>query len=278
MKNKDKKFDLYKTIQSLAILGLFVTLGIIVLGFCAVIKLTTPITATCAIVAVICGSGFLAMPWVRRLQNNQFKILSYIFLGLVGVCCILWVISVIQIVKIVNFTTDAVNGTEVEIAKFTSALNFLKVVLVISIQFITASTIANTIVKYRKNLIPFQAIMYLSHAFVDFYITYFLCCLVIAENKIDISSNVSLLGNKFMWVTLVLALLYVGISGAVIKRTEERRLKDRFEDEDLGVKQEPAKANNPTEEKLNELKALYDKQILTKEEYEAKRAEIISNM
>ena len=83
----------YRIVNTSAIVGLFVAVGILVL------MVTGTIPWTSSAVAILCFSCLLALPWIRKIENNEFKILSYVFLGIVGLSCILWLISDIVIIS-----------------------------------------------------------------------------------------------------------------------------------------------------------------------------------
>lgn len=278
MKNKDK---LYKTLQTVAIVGLLGAVSLLVLGIGDIIPFSSGLLVLIGVIATICGCCLLACPWIRRLENNDLKILCYIFLGLIAVVCILWVICIFQIQRIYKLSTDDTIADDIADKTMLSILKFFKASAIISIQFVTTLTIASTVAKYRKSYIPIQAIMYASHIFVDFYVTFFMCCITTIDGKLKIYDSLEILGSKFMVILFVLALLYVIITNAVLRRIEGKRITNLTEDVSNGRTSQqftPESETETAEEKLSSLKTLYEKELITKDEYEAKRTEIINKM
>ena len=145
-----------------------------------------------------------------------------------------------------------------------------------------ASLIGNVVTKYKKSLLPFQVITYISNIFVDFYFTFFMLCLKIDETKaIQINSNAKFLTSKAMIVLIILAVLFTAISNKLMRVIETRKLKNITEDmsQTRVIGNENDEVNEDSmEAKLEKIKNLYEKQLITKEEYEEKRAEIIKNL
>ena len=81
---KQKQNNIYKLVQTIAIIGIFAAVAILVLGFTEVFKLTSGLFVVVGVIGVICGCCLLAAPWVRRLERNEFKILSWVFIGQIG--------------------------------------------------------------------------------------------------------------------------------------------------------------------------------------------------
>lgn len=294
---------IYKIINSCAIVGLFVAVGIFVLMITGTIEWSSAMVGFTLAIAIICFCCLLALPWVRKLEQGDFKIMAYVFLGLVALCCILWVIADIVVIKQYRAIKYALNNdiTSEESEKFAKgllkALNYLKFTTFVTIQFSVASFIASVILKLRKTLIPFQAIAYASYAVCDFWISGLMLSIKI---NADVSfsdgsmkfgdvfsaneSFIKFLVSRAMLTVLLLAIAYVVISNVVIKKQEQRRMKNAAEDltfDNTTVKtQEQAvetKVETP-EEKLASLKKMYDSELITKEEYETKKSEILKDM
>ena len=298
---------LYKIINTCSTIGLFLTVGLVVLMIMGTIKCTSSVVGIVAAIAILCFSCILALPWIRKIENNEFKVLSYVFLAIVAVCCLLWIISDIVIIsqyKAIKASALNDNLTEEESTKLfnslVGALNYLKAAVFISIQFSVASFVATGITKYRKSMLPFQGITYISYLFCDFWISTFLFTINVkkinASNVGDldkifqINENVlTFLTSKAMVTIFVLAIAYVIIANAIIKRQDQRRMKNATEDlakgrvpivggEDSAPAAVQAEPVQTPEEKLEKLKSLYEKQLITKEEYEEKRNNILKDM
>lgn len=275
--DKTKKLNIYRLMQTISIVGVFVAVAILVFGITDVIKMSSGLFVVIGIIGIVCASCLLCAPWARRIQKNEFKVLSYVFISLIAVCCILWIICIFDIQYIYKVSKDAtINGSTIDSENLFGVLQFLKISAIISIQFATASTIASTFVKYQKSYIPVQCIMYASHLYVDFFVTFFICCLTISNNAFEINDNISFLGHKAVYVIFILALLYVMISSAVVKRIESKKVAQIAEDHDKTINQQTT--SQTAEEKLAKLKEMYDKQLITDEEYQTKKAEIIKEL
>lgn len=293
---------LYKAINTCAIIGLFVAVAIIVLMFLGTIKLTSSVVGIVIAIAILCFSCILALPWIRKIENNEFKILSYVFLGIVAVSCILWIVSDIVVISQYKAIKGAMmkgSITPEEDARLLSgiiaSLNYLKSAIFISIQFSVASFVATTITKYKKTMLPFQVITYVSYLFCDFWISGFIFSINIKKTETmsgfsDVADVFSLnqnflkfLTSKTMITLFILFIAFVILSNTIMKRQETRRMKNATETLENGTKGESAqvadKAPSETpEEKLRKLKDMFEKELITKEEYEAKKSDILKDM
>ena len=299
----------YRLVNTCSIIGLFVAVGIIVFMITGTIHPTSSLMGIIAAIAILCFSCILALPWVRKIELNEFKILSYVFLGIVGLSCILWLISDIVIIsqyKAIKLASTK-ELTDAEQTKLLTGvlrtINFLKASVFISIQFSVASFIATSITKYRKTMIPFQVISYVSYLFCDFWFSSFLFTVNINSNVAAIQANgfgdfldhifkinegyLNFLTSKVMITIFVLAIAYVLVANAIIKRQEQTRIKHTAEDLAFGrlkanvpVSAEPETqtVSETPEEKLAKLKKMYESELITKEEYEEKKASILKDM
>ncbi len=300
---------LYKIINTCSIVGLFVAVGLVVLMIMGTINCTSSIVGIVAAIAILCFSCILALPWIRKIENNEFKVLSYVFLGIVAASCLLWIISDIVIIseyKAIRAASAKSDLTDEESAKLLSSIlatiNFLKASIFISIQFSVASFIATGITKYKKTMLPFQVIAYVSYLFCDFWFSGFLFSVNInsnikklqAEGLDDMINRIfsvnekllNFLTSKAMITIFVLAIAYVIIANAIIKRQEQRRIKNASEDIATGkvavvgndnIQEEQIVSETP-EEKLEKLKTMFEKELITKEEYETKKNDILKDM
>lgn len=298
---KNEGGKIYRLVNNISIVGLFLAVTLLILMIMKVIAWSSGMVGFVLAIAIVCFCLILALPWVRKLEKNQFKILSYVFLGLVGLCCILWVIADIVIIKEVNAIKRASNNTidETEFLKgLVGSLRYLKTTLFITIQFSVASFVASSITKFRKTMIPFQAITYSAYAVCDFWISGLMFCLRIKSN-IDFSKSVDIgdvfsanskllkfLVSKPMITVLLIAIAYVIIAGAIIKRQESRRVKNATEDLTFGGSDAEASEYNASqskpiesaEDKLLSLKKMLDNGLITEDEYNNKKAEILKDM
>lgn len=274
---RKKGFSLYKLLTTLGIAGIFLAVGYFVFqtSYGHLSALQVLITALIFIVSVGC---LLCLPWAKWLSEKRYKIVCWVFIGVVALTIVLWFVSAILIYNIlINEKVDA--------EKTLNLLNFLKIVFIISFQTLLANMIARLLLTYKKSLIVFQIVMYLSYLFLDFYVCYALGSIKMASGEVSWTGNTELLTNRLMLTLLTLSILYIAISNAILRVVARRRglvvgrgLGDAFVD----AEEENDRKANPqpksSEEKLAELKAMLDKQLITQEEYNKKRQEIIDNM
>lgn len=274
--NNKNQSKLYGILSNVSITGLFISVALIVLITTQVIKLNSVIVTIIALFLASCIACVLGLPWAKRLENKKHKKICIAFLIAVAVCYILWVVCIFLVMNILvkadSQTASTLNGS----------LTFIKISIIITMQFMVASLIGNVVTKYKKSLLPFQVITYFSNIFVDFYFTFFMLCLKIDETKaIQINSNAKFLTSKAMIVLIILAVLFTAISNKLMRVIETRKLKNITEDmlPTRVIGNENDEVNEDSmEAKLEKIKNLYEKQLITKEEYEEKRAEIIKNL
>lgn len=269
-----KKFSIYKLLSNISIVGLFLAVGLFVLSIMGLLKFNAGISVTIAIIMIICACSLMLLPWIKNLENKKMLVLSNIFIVITIICGILWIVSAIMIVNTVA------EKEPIDLAR----LSFLRTSLIITVQFLTATTIAGTIMKYKKTMIPFQIVYYVSLAYLDFFITCLLSGLVLYP---ELKFNTAILGlifNKITITLFVLAIFYVLLSGSIIKAIDRRKNINtynevkKFSDNKQLMKKIEEETNNSVESKLSKLKDMFDKNLITEEEYQAKRAEILKDI
>ena len=137
----------------------------------------------------------------------------------------------------------------------------------------------------------------------DFWFSSFLFTVNINSNVAAIQSNdfgnfldnifkinegyLNFLTSKAMVTLFLLAIAYVLVANAIIKRQEQTRIKHTAEDLAFGrlntnvpVSAEPEAqtVSETPEEKLAKLKKMYESELITKEEYEEKKSSILKDM
>ena len=283
IQNGDEDNRLYKLVSNIAIIGVFVSVAILVLGIFKIFEMNSFIFGIVATIAVLSIACFLLLPWVRRFGKGENKKVSLVFMALIIVCAVLWLVCVYMFIGIYN--KSKVDGFDTK--SLVTPLNFVKATLIISMQFLMASLVAETVIRYKKKMIVFQAITYLSNLFFDFYITFFLGCLSISNEGMALSDKAKILGNKVMVVLLIISILYMAISSAIMKKQEAKRFTLAVQDNyDIdGQKRSKDQKNEEVqpavqspEERLESLKNMLDKNLISQEEYDKKREEILKDM
>ncbi len=282
----EKEGKVYKILTTVALVGIFLAVGILVVGL-AQNFLTAGVSLTLGLIATICLSIILCLPWIKKLENNKYRITSIVFLAIIGLCALLWLISCFVIYAMYQ------NAKSESAAGLTGSLRFLKVVLILTIQFICAQTIATTIINYQKNYIVFQVIMYISNVFVDLYVTCFLLCIAIKDGtggspELFINDQfISFLFTPAMYTLFALFLVYTAICSGILNRIQRGKQKIAAEvienNNNVSVTEtnevKPARlSKEEIKARLENLKDMLDSGLITQEEYDARRGEILKEI
>lgn len=271
MKNPIK---LFKILQNTAISIILVMVALVIFSIAEIIPFTPVLGCFYGIILIVCFACLYALPWARKFEKNENKKLSLIFMSLIAVCAVLWMACLIVVIGCI--TSDKEPGMFL--------FNLIRISLVLSIQMLVSSTIASTILKYKNSMIPFQVITYLSHVYIDFFVT---TIIVSINSKFDTNSIVPFLFTKWPLIILALSCAYVFISNIIIKKTDKRKMTEvayasgdvnynpnQVVGDGFGGVQETTTQLSPTV-KLEKLKDMYEKELITKEEYEKKKEEIL---
>ena len=294
----------HRSIQTASILVLFACVAVLISGIFNKF-LTAGLTLTLSIFIIISLGAILCLPWLARVSDSKQRVFSIVMLALLGGSAILWVISAIFIYLLYK------NGETYSANTVVIFLNFVKACMIISFQAIEANMISLCIIKFKKQYIPFQAIMYASYLFVDLWVSIVLAGVKInTGNGVEFSPVLPSFFSAGMITVLVIAIIYIIIANAIINSIEARKngeyydirgrrrhrgaaltgaLMDSFtdiEDYDTNNKKsenaEQAKTETKNEasveEKLAKLKDLLDKNLITEEEYNQKKAKILEEM
>ena len=280
MANPEPQTRIYKTINNIGVFGSFIAITLFVLGLFKIFPMTSfvfGITSTIALTSIGC---LMLMPWLRTYEKGINKKLSIIFMCLIAICTILWLVCVYMGIGLFNTSkVDSVDKTTL-----LRTLNFVKITLIISLQFLLSSLIANTVIKYGKNIITLQVITYLSNLFFDLYVTGFLLCIKISPTEgLEISNSISILANKIVSVFFFISIIYMILSSKILKSVDERRVKFaieenyNFDGSKKDIANQTSEIQTP-ENRLENLQIMLDKNLITKEEFEEKRKEIIKDL
>ena len=257
--------------------------GLIVLATTDVLHMSTGLIQFVGIIAVICLCGLMSLVWARNLERGKQKIVSIVFLSIIGAVCLLWVIAICVVMGLIR-KGDAASDKEL-----VNSLRFIKIVLIISVQFICGTTIGSVITRYGKSMIVFQVIMYISNIVVDLYVSCWLFLFKINNGEVSFATESGLftiLTSKGMITIAVLAIVYVSLSNSIIKRVELKRQKYQIEnygdkiDKKEAEQQEQSNAQpvKDNKQKLVELKSMLDDGLITQEEYDEKRKKLLEEM
>lgn len=260
----------FKIVNTISILGIFIALGLVVLGAFNLLQFSAPTFGIIGTISCVCIGSWLMLPWVACWEQKKRKKAAVTFIVLDIAVSLLWI-----------FVTWFLVAKSQSIDSGT--LNFVKIVVVITFQFAAVSIIANTILRFGKRLIVVQVILYASFLYFDFFISFALACIKFTEEDgIVTSGMLEILGNKVMLSLFVLSLLYVIISLSIINGGHKRRrtIGDRAADltgsQHLYEDEQPPKQS--TEEQLLSLQNLLNKGLISHAEYEKKRSEILGKI
>ena len=281
---------LYRALSTVAYVGVFAAFAIMIFSIVLKWNMNAYLWGAVASIAILSLGIISALPWVRRIEKKEFKLASLVFAIFIAVCVVLWLICLWLIVNIIG-TQNADSA-----AWFAQ---FLKITIIVSLQLMVSTFVGNVVIKCGKTMIAIQVISYLSYAFVDFYISYLLFCVNIdplASSPINVNTSaLGVLGKPFMIALFVLALVYCLISNAIIKSIENRRVKAMAEELVLkaqeqnqsqqtvninlvGAQQAPAAEQKDVRAKLADLKQLKEDGLITEEEYNKKRDDILKQL
>lgn len=287
---KDGK--IYKIVQLTSISVFLIALILLILKVFQLLDINYKAIGVVLSVGVIGLAGFITLPWVRifeSIKEKQFKITAIVFMALTGVCAILWIASVWQLVGIFE---NVVEDMEDElITSLVNSFNIIRASLIVSLQFVIASGIATNIVKYRKTLLPFQIMYGVSSLYMDFYFTLLLTSITVTQSGVTINPTATFFLTYWQWLTalLIIAVALSIFPGIIFRRADRRRLlaakkehikelAEEAEEKKDEPASQPAASNDTTEEKLQKIKALLDNGLITQEEYDAKRADILNEI
>ena len=263
----NKRKSIFSILQNVSITLIFIVTAIFICSVTGLIHLTPFLIDTLGIIIILCLACIFSLPWIKYLEAKKHKISSIIFLSIIGICAILWIICLIILVYHVSNNKEASTGVIV----------LIKVSLLLSIQLIISSTFASIILKYKKSMLPLQIITFISYIFLDIYFSIIIICI---SSSINFDPIAGVLFSKVMLTLLVIAIVFVCISNIIIKRIDKKRITDISYSNNINSSTENNSENTndvSATEKLQKLKELYEKELITKEEYENKKSEILKD-
>ncbi len=275
---KEKGAWIFKLLSYVAIIGIFVDIAVFALALARAIPFTSTLLMWMAIVAVVCVGALQALPWIKYLIKKENKVISIVNLCFVGLQVILWVTSIVIIISIWN----GLKAGNTELGNYAGRINFTRVALFITIQCIVASTVMSTIMRYKKKWIPFQIVNYISILYIDFYLSALMFCFTVTADGLGISRGLYIIANTIVLTLFFIALAYVVLSNSILNGGRRRRRRSLLANTELGGEEETPKAKETTQpsakERLENLKEMLDQGLITEEEYNEKRADILSKM
>lgn len=214
-----------KVLSSISILGLFAVAGIIVLLITGTLGPASDnrlLILSLAIVGFICLGSILVTPWVRYLEQGKHKTLAWIFTAFVIVCVILWIVGSF----IVNGLIDKINAETITEGYAVGTIKFVRITLIITLQFIAANFIASNMLRYGTRMIPFQIVAYISYAYVDYWLSMLLSAISLpkVDGKYDIQLNTwvtDIIFKRISWTLLILAFVWIIVANTIISSIQK---------------------------------------------------------
>ena len=276
MTNNSKNVSLFKILSNISLYSL------LSLSIWIALIITTDLTwnsfsFTCiSILGIICFCSFIAMPWAKRSKINSYTKISKIFLFL---CCILCGLLILSDIFIINIV---VTSKTLEQSIF--QMNFIKCVLIFVIQFSIFSSIVNTYLQYSKDRLPLQILRGIAYIIFDVYISTIVIAVRISKEDGFTFNNAAIeyLFSKPMITLLVVACFIFATTliwfHALKKHSKKSGVNiDRRKYIEKDEKDEKT-SESSIETKLKDLNSMFEKKLITEEEYTKKRKDILDKM
>lgn len=280
-----KKFNLFKLLQNIAVVGLFLVVGLGTLFATDLLPRTITSIEITVMIGLLLVGLLMVLPWAKYLEQKEYKIISLVFLIAIAVCVVLWEICTLIVCH--AFRVESIGK---------ATLHLLRITLLISFQVVVASFVGKFIIKYRTKYIPFQAITYLSILYIDFWLSTLLFGVSINAGFKLSQEVIDIVFNRICISFLVLSCVYLGVAIGVINNARKRRVRNSIlargrsvnrdigimdlndDDDDTEASKQATAHINEAEIQLEKIKSMFDKGLITKEEYDTKRQAIIDKM
>lgn len=259
---------LYKILSTISITGIFVAVAILVCAITSLIKLNYILGAILAIIVVLCATCIISLPWVKQLEEKNNKIISIILLIFALICCIMWIVFVLLVVK------SAIKDLELRTFDF----KWLRISLILTTQLLVASTVTNMVLRFKKSMMAFQIVTYISNFLVDLYFTILFATITIKDNGISLKTIPDFMGSKIVITFLIIAFIYVIISSSIMKSIDKKKVRGMIEDSEDNKNKTDKETTEDINDKLLKLKNLLDNGLINQEDYETKKQEILKDM
>ncbi|MCH5163166.1 MAG: SHOCT domain-containing protein [Clostridiales bacterium] len=264
------------------------------------------------VIFALCAGGGMMLPWItqydrdkRKAQKGEavpawHKIMVFAFWGLIGVCVVLWIISVFVVGDGILTFVQAVSGEDKSPLDPTllKAYTMLRVSIIVTLQVAVGSVIGASTMRYGNKYLMLRVVMYVAALYLDIWLSWFVGGVTI--NGLT-SRTFPPISNTFLWVLAVMMLVALIAAGAIFGSQARRKEIELFMKGDMEALTDgdvdliDAQANRKTaepapspqqsapvekdpEQQLAKIKDLLDKGIITEEEYAAKRKDIIDKM
>ncbi len=288
----------YRALRTAVIIAAVLAATLLVLCFMVESLRRAPLFKFVFIVFALCIGGAMCLPWITQLDRENrlakkgerspawHRYVIYAFFGLIGVCIALWIVSVFVIGDgiLAKMLDPEKNGTDITAGAFV----FLRIALILTLQAVAGTVIAVGILRFGKKYMGLRAVMYLAVAYLDVWLSWLIASVTFAGLE---AGTVYPVQNTVLWVIAVLAAVGLAAAGGIfygqVRRKEiELFLKgdiEKLTGGDVELIDARADGRDPSrgrdlDGRLEKLKSLREKDLITEEEYENKRKEILDKM
>lgn len=275
------KTKLQKIFQAITIASTFVVVGLLILMIMGVFPKSRTLVDLLLVVGIICFGSISCMSVARWMEDKSKRIAIWCVLVLTGVTCLLWIVFVF----IGQGFIDGVIAGKTTEAGLRGILIFTKITIFLTIQTALVNLVISNLFYFGKRMIAFQVIMYISNAIMDLWLSVLFLGLGINANGEFYFTSAFLLGRA--WITLfILAVAYTIVSGAIVKGVQKRRMREiafqnneqvKYKEQNQETKETKVDETS-VEARLHKLDKLRADNLISEEDYKAKKAKILEDL
>lgn len=304
------KSKLYRTVRTVVILATILTTTLFVLGLIVSDLRHEWLFRLVFSSYAICAGGGMALPWITEFERDRRKIskgeqvapwrkyVVFAFWGLIAICSLLWIISVF----LISDSALKIFGEMLEDADkdldLGTTFTMLRVSIIFTLQVAVGSVIVTSTMRYGKKYFGLRIVMYVTALYLDLWLSWFVGGVTVAGLADRTFTPVSVTG---LWVLAILAAVALLTAGGIFSNQARRKEIELFMKGDVEALTEgdvdlidatathtwgkqdtppapPATDAKDPEQQLAKIKDLLDKGVITEEEYQAKRKDIIDKM
>lgn len=263
------------------------------------------------IIFALCAGGGLTLPWITQFERDRKKIAKgeavaswrkiavYVAWGLIAVCSLLWIISVFVLGDSVKALIEHIGSDSNAELDLGTSFIMLRVSVIVTLQVAVGTVIVTNTMRYGKKYFALRIIMYVALLYLDIYLSWIVGGVTIAAFN---EGGFMPFESTLLWVLAVMMTVALITAGGIFGGQARRKEIELFMKGDMKALTEgevdlidtktdavgwgmPAPTSAPKQEVANDpekqlikIKELLDKGIITEEEYQAKRKDIIDKM
>ena len=284
----------YRTLRTVIIIAAVLAATFLVLCFLVESLRRASMFKLVSVVFALCVGGAMCLPWITLLERERrlkksggraplwHRIVAYVFFGFIGLCVVLWIVSVFVIGDgVIAKMLDPQNGgTEISAGAFV----FLRIALIMTLQAVAGTAVLLGVVRFGKNYVGLFAVMDIAIVYLDVWLSWLFA--IVSFTRLE-AGTVYPLQNTALWVIAVLAAVGLAVAGSIFYRRMRRKEIELFlkgdakqlteGDVDL-IDAAETEGYDETAARLQQLKALREKGLITEEDFEAKKRELLEKI